>query len=240
MKRALHITLLVLSGCLVLLGDGLRGQNSFPELVDRAYGPDQDLANGIQFSNQYRRIEGHPYMKDEHFRLGNVSIQGKSYENIQLRYNLYNQKVEIILWTPDGGNEQLFTVPEHMEAFGMEDLKFSKQQFGEGPARFFQVIAAGEISCYIHWNKNLVPIKNDTRYYNRFSTPKPSYYLMIGQELQNFHNRKSFALIFPEPLRKEVLKLMRQKHVHFKRITPEELRQFIDAVAELSSGKEQT
>jgi len=55
----------------------LAGQGTFPDLVENAYGLDQVLVNGIQYSNRYMRSEGNPYFQEDSFKNGSISINGK-------------------------------------------------------------------------------------------------------------------------------------------------------------------
>ncbi len=50
--------------------ESLSGQGAFADQVDRAFGSSQELVNGIQFTNQYIRADGHPYWIDGGFRTG--------------------------------------------------------------------------------------------------------------------------------------------------------------------------
>jgi hypothetical protein len=128
----------------------LAGQHTFPGLVDRAFGSDQVLVNGIQFSNQYIRAEGDPYWRDYQHREGAVCINDQWYSRqIWIRYNLYSSRVEIEYISPEGDRNQLITVPEQMSAFIIDGTEFRRMQVGEEEPAYFQVLSSGASACYV-------------------------------------------------------------------------------------------
>lgn len=126
----------------------LLSQPSFEELVDQSFGSDQAVVNGIQFSNQYIRITGNPYFLDGNYRPGKISVHEQWYP-VNLRYNLYTQRVEIEYLTPAGHMNQLITVPEQISAFLLEGHEFRRMQAAGGPASYYMVLSHGESECFI-------------------------------------------------------------------------------------------
>ena len=226
-KATLLISLMVLT--LVTLD----AQVPFPDLVVSTFGSDQELINGIQFSNHYGRIDGHPYFHDGRFRVGSVFINNKRYEQIVLRYNLYSQKVEIEYWTANGNMNQFMSVAEKMPSFSLEGIEFRRMQFPDETPGYYQVISSGKIVCYIGWKKEIeLPQTNSSKKYE-FSPPRIKYWLKMDQQITSFHNRRTFMKTFPTNRRKEILKLLKQKKFSFKQPTPYEVEAMIRVVIRL-------
>ena len=148
----------------------LDGQATFSDLVARTFGTDQELVNGIQFSNHYGRIDGHPYFLDSRFRSGSVYVNNQLYEPVMLRYNLYSQKVEIEYRTIDGNLNQFMSVPELMPSFTMEGYHFRHMEFpGEIPGYYLE-LSSGEHAGYIGWRKELKLSHGSSRDYEFTTT----------------------------------------------------------------------
>jgi hypothetical protein len=197
------------------MGTGLDGQATFTELVDRAFGSDQELVNGIQFSNHYGRIDGHPYFLDSRFREGSVWVNNQWYDHIRLRYNLYSQKVEIEYRTINGNLNQYMSVPELMPSFSMEGYHFKRMQFPDEAPIYYLVVSSGRSAGYIGWRKELRISHSSSRDYE-FSPAEIEYWLMLEHLLTPFHNRKTFLAIFPEKMRRNVRKYLKKQKYSFR------------------------
>lgn len=214
MKKLPFIINLLLLPCHLLIG-----QVSFPDLVAAAFGSDQELINGIQFANHYGMVDGHPYFLDKQFRDGDVYIADQLYERMRIRYNLYSQKVEMEYQHKNGNLIQYMSVPELMPSFSIEGRTFERLQFGDGAPAYYQVVPSGKNACYIGWSKEMNTARNNSFRAYQFSAPKINYWLRLGQELRPFHNRKTFIILFPEQIQKEILQMLKQRRYSFKNAT---------------------
>lgn len=207
--------------------NALLAQSQFPELVESAFGSDQDLVNGIQFSNHYGQVDGHPYFLDERFHDGSVVVVDQLYEHQKLRYNLYSQRVEIEHRYADGSVIQFMSVPELMPSFSIEGRQFERRQFGDEVPAYYQVLSSGSHTCYLGWSKIKSTARNDSFRAYQFSGPKISYWLDLGQDVKPFHNRKTFVELFPEQIQKEILKMLKQRRYSFKNASPVQAEEMI-------------
>ena len=206
----------------------LNGQATFSELVARTFGTDQELVNGIQFSNHYGRIDGHPYFLDERFRTGSVYVNNQLYEPVMLRYNLYSQKVEIEYRTIDGNLNQYMSVPELMPSFSMEGYQFRHMEFpGEVPGYYLEV-SSGEHKGYIGWRKELRLSHSSSRDYE-FTAEMVSYWMVLEGQPETFHNKRTFLEIFPPQMRSDLAGLLKQRKYSFKHPSVSEAMKMIRA-----------
>jgi len=211
----------------LILAD-LDGQATFSELVARTFGTDQQLVNGIQFSNHYGRIDGHPYFLDSRFRTGSVYVNNQLYEPVMLRYNLYSQKVEIEYRTIDGNLNQFMSVPELMPSFSMEGYNFKHIEFPGVVPGYYLEVSSGEHMGYIGWRKELKLSHGSSRDYE-FSAEMISYWLVLEQQPAPFHNRKTFLEIFPAQLRSDLVRLLKQHKYSFRHPSVHEALEMIRA-----------
>ncbi|KPK87804.1 MAG: hypothetical protein AMS27_01360 [Bacteroides sp. SM23_62_1] len=211
----------------------LSGQGSFHDLVMNAFGLDQDLVNGVQYYYRYFQTEGHPYFLEDRFNTGSVTINGRVFQNVKLKYDLYSQHVEIEYEFLSGGSNLILAVPEHMSAFTIGKYNFRKLKLTEVPERFYQVIHNARFTCFIYWEKKLVPYNNNTVYLYHFTNPENLYYLELDGEIKAFNNRRTFVKLFPEGIQKRLMKHLRQLDVSFRSTNPDEIIRTINSIATL-------
>jgi len=198
---------------LVCLPSSLLAQSSFEELVEKAYGSDQTLVNGIQFSNQYIRIEGNPYFMDGRYQFGAVCINERWYDPVRMRYNLYTQKVEIEYLTPEDHMNQLITVPEQMPEFILGGYPFRRMSLGNGNPAYFMVLSTENTECYIGWSMDAVGGGNTQR---RYTPLKRTCWIRHNGSWILFDDRRSYLGAFPAERRKEFKDLLKWKKFHFR------------------------
>ena len=204
----------------LLFPGSLCGQGGFAEMVDRAFGSNQELVNGIQFTNQYIRSEGHPYWIDGGFKIGSVCINDQWFEQLQLRYNLFSQKLELGYLTPEGHMNQIITVPENINAFFLGGYMFRRVQIGEEASAYYQVVSAGATTCYIRWSRDLLGTKSSG---TSFSPIHREYWMQHGEQWLHFKNQKSYVRAFPKEQKRAFKKLLKQQDFYFWRATTGEM-----------------
>jgi len=213
-----------------LFSESISGQGGFVERVDQAFGSNQELVNGIQFTNQYIRSEGHPYWQDEHFSTGSVCINDQWYEQVKIRYNLYSQRLELEYHTPKGHMNQIMTVPENISAFLLGGYAFRRVQIGEDLPAYYQEISSGATTCYIMWSRLL---KGSRSSGTSFSPIAREYWVQQGEHWMNFKNRKSYLRAFPKEQKNAFKKLLIQQDFHFQRASTEEMVELLVATMRL-------
>lgn len=224
---------------LLFLFSSLTGQGTFPDLVENAYGLDQNLVNGIQYSNRHLRTQGHPYFLEDRFENGDLTIEGSIYRDVQIKYNLLSQHVEISYENLSGGNNQLITVSERLPVFRLGTNEFRLLSINEEPEKYFQVINTKYFICYVHWEKALVSLNDNIAYGHRFTYPRLLYWLELDGETEAFHNRKSFIQLFPLNMQKEIKTLLRKLPFSFNDDSPEKIIRTMNEVAQLFDSEVQ-
>ncbi len=204
----------------LLFPGSLCGQGGFAEMVDRAFGSNQELVNGIQFTNQYIRSEGHPYWIDGGFKTGSVCINDQWFEQLQLRYNLFSQKLELGYLTPEGHMNQIITVPENINAFFLGGYMFRRVQIGEEASAYYQVVSAGATTSYIRWSRDLLGTRSSG---TSFGPIEREYWIHQGEQWLHFKNQKSYVRAFPKEQKRASKNLLKQQNFYFWRATTREM-----------------
>jgi hypothetical protein len=210
----------------------LFAQSSFTERVDRAFGNDQFLINGIQFSNQYILVEGNPYWLDDRFRTGSLCINGLWYDHLQLRYNIYSGRLEMQYVTSEGNLNQIMTVAEHVTGFALEGQDFRRLELGTEKAAFYQIVTSGAWVCYVRRSMDLL---GGGSYELRFSLPERTYNMVRRDQETDpdswirFHDRRTYLRALPRSRRKEFKKLLKERQFFFMQSTNREVVGMVEA-----------
>ncbi len=207
--------------------------NSYKALVEHYFGYDQNLVNGVQYYNRYLGSKGIPYFMNIGFVDGDLIIQERVYKNLRMRYDLLAQILEIEYDNNNGGIGWLVTVPDHITAFRFGEYPFRKLNL-EGPSgKFYQVIKTDLFTCYIHWEKMLLPLQFEHQYTHKFSQVNSTTLLEVNGETNVFKNRKGFVKLFPENRQKVIKRFLRRNHFIFQNASPNEMVLSMNAVANL-------
>jgi len=218
----------------------VRGQQSsaddpmaFHELVDRAYGQDQELVNGRQYYDHHPRSLGNPYLLEGFVHQGSVSLRGVTYYNVWLRYDIFGQQVEVEYSTMSGADNQVVLVSDRLGEFRIGQHHFKNVSFPGKEKRIYQVIGSERMICYISWEKKLIPRVGDAGHTEQYTPPKRSYLLELDGAIHEFQSKRDFVKLFPQEHKKAIKSLVRQNNMHFRIASPEQLNLFLMAASRL-------
>jgi len=210
--------------------------HKYAELVEWAYGQDQELVNGLQYYNRHPGSMGNPYLLEGLVHQGNVSLRGKLYDGLWLKYDIYNQQVEVDYRTMIGAENQVILVSDRVDNFSIGNYFFDKLKLEGEQEQFYQVLGEGRMVWYIRWEKKLEAVSGNSRYYEEYSSPRRSYLLELDASIHPFNNKKSFVQLFPKAIQKDMKKLMKSNQLRIRTASTEQLELFILAASNLLYG----
>ena len=201
-------------------------ENKITELnyyfVER-YGPDQNLINGALYINLHRQATGHKFLGEDVFTTGRVVLDNREYNDLRLKYDLYNQEVILQYDFLKGGTKEIILNSLRIQEFELEGRVFRRIHFPETGALFFQVIAEGDIGCYHHYLKEIIPKVSGEHSLLEFSQTKRKSFIARYSELHKFKGSRSFTRIFPE-YRSQLQKYFRQNKIRIRKATDAEMK----------------
>ena len=211
-------------------------------VVHWAYGQDQELVNGLQYYNRHPKSLGHPYLLEGWVHQGSVNLRGKLYRNIWLKYDIYDQHVEVEYRTMNGADNQVILVSDRVNSFTIGNYFFKRMNLGEeldeeqSEEQFYQLVGEGRLIIYIRWEKRLVPLSGDPRFIEEYTSPKRSYLLGLDGSIQAFNNKKGFVKLFPESIQKDIKRLIKSNQLQIRTASAEQLELFIIAAGNILEG----
>jgi len=242
--KALFAAILFLSIVQVPLNAQQDNESSpgYGELVNWAYGQDQELVNGLQYYNRHPRSLGHPYLLEGWVHQGSASIRGKLYSKIWIKYDIHAQQVEVEYQTMGGADNQVILVSDRVDGFTIGPYSFKRLKLEEelddelDDEQFYQILGEERLIWYIRWEKNLVPLVGNPRFIEEFTSPKRNYLLELDGSVHPFSSKNSFVKLFPESIQKDIKRLIKSNQLQIRTASTEQLELFIIAARNILEG----
>lgn len=202
---------------ILILTPGIIFSQDAVSLFDQTYGPDPLLYNGRKYTYYLPSgTQGHQFLYSSEFKVGTVRISGKTFGNILLNYDIYNQQLVMKINDPTGAESIIELSKAWLEAFHIENKDFIL--FGkDDDKRFYQVLGKGPAYILYYFSKN---IRLDATYGTTqyaFKPPDKSMYLLCDNDLIPFRNNKSFINAWDENQQIELKKYLKKNKINVKK-----------------------
>jgi len=198
---------------------------------DLSYGPDYNLINGVKYLYLYSDIEGHPFFGEDQFYKGSLVIANREYQDVYLKYEIYNQNI-ILQYSPfSGGTDQILLKNEDIHEFKIDGKLFRKYSFSETGTRFYQVVTSGKTYCLYYWEKIL---NYSTLSAFNFSNQKKESFLVKNGKPYSFRNRRKFRKLFPVQYQKEIKQFIRKNKIRLKNESDSNIRHLLEFCNQLT------
>jgi hypothetical protein len=195
-------------------------------LVTESYGPDQHLINGIESVNLHLRSEGHKFLGEDKYYPGRVVIDGQVYHDVSLKYDIFNQRLLLLVQHQSAGPKQIILNNLRINEFEINGRTFRKYTFPGSGTRFYQVMGSDEMACLYHFSKleNLNPVDRYTL--SRFTDERKKSYLYWHTDLHEFKSARLFVRIFPDH-QPEIKAFIRKNNFRFRNINDSQMLSLI-------------
>ncbi|HEX7493491.1 MAG TPA: hypothetical protein VF346_04660 [Bacteroidales bacterium] len=142
---------------------------------------DQILYNGRLWHNLYQEIKGDQFLFSNGYLPGSLTINCKSYNNLGIRYDIYND--EIITLTNHGSNLQLNKemVDSFSLVYNLKTYRFknSMEDSLPGIKGYIYVLYKGKSALYVKYKKEIQPLAVDNKY-DLFKQTYRIYFVKAG------------------------------------------------------------
>jgi hypothetical protein len=197
--------------------------NTLHQSILEQYGFDQVLVNGFLYTDKYWRKVGHQFLLGDQLYNGNLTFRGKTYQNIPMKYDLYDQ--QLVVNVKQDALSLLVALPEDfISDFSIENKRFTRCTFDDGP-KFCQVVfESAELKCLYYWFKEKRDL-NDRNYpgYCEFRESEKKNYLILNGVQKKYNNNKSFIELFPVEVNAKIRKYMKSNRIKVSRSSGEEM-----------------
>jgi len=197
--------------------------------VQREYGADQVLINGLYPEDYIMDALGHPFFQDKLFYPGYIILHNQRYDGVSLQYNIFDQN--IIVSQPGYENTPFQVIPpvKFITEFKIADKIFRKYCFDGTNEKFFQVVYDGKIKClYSFIKKRYVSYHTEKFSSFKFSDDIRKSYLLIDQKLYEYNTLGSYLRLFPEKVKPGIRAYCRKEHIRLPKSSDQEIGKLIE------------
>lgn len=210
---------------------------SWEKYFDLSYGPDYNLINGIKYLNLYPNADGHPFFGENQFYTGHLVMADREYQDVYLKYDIYNQNM-ILQYSPvTGGTAQILLNNDFIHEFKVDGKLFRKYSFSETGTRFFQVVTSGKIYCLYYWEKVLNYSTTSTSSLYDFTSQKKKAYIVMNSKPYRFKSKKKFLKLFHVQHQKEIKQFIRNNKIWLKNESDGNMRRLLEFCNQLTENK---
>jgi len=202
-KIFFQIALLLLPG-FICPGADLTGRNIPGEPQDTLQ-EKQFLYNGRLWWNQHIKVRGHAYYLSGDFIPGNVSLKGKEYKDLKIKYDIFSD--EIILFV---NPKTIIVLNKEMIdgfSFSFENTGYNVRNFGSDSTSlingYANVLYEGPSAFYVKFLKKIEPLAEEKKYDRFYQVHR--MFLMHNGTLVPFSGKKGLLDIMED--RKKELKV---------------------------------
>lgn len=213
------------------------GKDSLVSYVQQQFGLDQELYNGLLYYKQQVNYKGDPFFPMDSFYGGSVSIGGKEYDQLSLKYSAYSQSLVLEYTDYEGRYNQLELIGTRIDSFRLGAYSFKKLSLLSHEPMYYQEMKAGALTCYIHWRKDIHATSNDLTYSYEYTRSQGRFYIKYQGEIRSFTNRNSYLSVFPESSEQAIKKYFRQQRLSVKKASPEDILDLLIFTSQLTKSK---
>lgn len=180
----------------------------------------QYLYNGREWKNPFRRITGDPFLFAGYFLPGSVTFNGRTFVNIQIRYDIYSDEImvprsldQIVILNKEMVDSFFFVFDNKFYRF----RKINEESQGE-PNGYVNVLYSGRSSLYIKYIKRIsteITDYSDGRFYQVYTI----YFVKDGKPIQVTRLRDMYGLLENE--KDQIRKYIKENRLKVNRKIPE-------------------
>jgi hypothetical protein len=168
------------------------------DLIQDSLKENQTLYNGKIWRNLYYNVMDHQFFLSKEFLTGSLSIKGKTFDNIQLKYDLY--KDEILTSIDSGRILQLNKEMIDSFTLSFQNINYRFISMQEDSLKrdrsFFNVLYNGESSLLLKFSKKIDKLADEGKYDKFYQIQK--IYFVKGKAFYQITGKNDLFKILPE------------------------------------------
>lgn len=150
--------------------------------LDAAYGNDPFLVNGSKNTYSYYKYAGHPYLYMDEFMSSRLSVKGKIYQNVPLKYDIYHNRLIFSFQNVVGGQDQILLNNALIDSFELNGQFFINLTTNPHSSQFYHVRASSACCKFLTtYRKEVKIITSNSSDQFEFTDTSESLFLMNGE-----------------------------------------------------------
>lgn len=195
-----------------------------------AYGPDDLLYRGLLYIPEHPRAQNHPYLTDNDWTRGTITIAGQKFTGLFLKYNV-NLNLVILKKETIGteAHQPLVVGNNRIQKFTLGDSTFTNLDFIDlsgTSSGFARIFYNGDFIFYQRFFKDFVKRYSQANPWGSYSKLNSEYYILQnGQEIR-IRNKRALIGYF-KIIQKPLKKYIHKENFHFKRASKQAFYQLL-------------
>ncbi|MBI9069075.1 MAG: hypothetical protein JEZ09_17390 [Salinivirgaceae bacterium] len=197
---------------------------------DSKYGLDYNLYKGTKYYNSHSYKYGHPFWKHKNSIIGKVELNGKIYDSINLKYDIYLDELVLDYTTNIGANSQIILNSAIVDNFWIGIDEFVKNNDRNIEYDFFHLIYKGQFSCYFTYKKEYKYFKSSSKDGFGYDEEKISKLIVFDGQNHVFKSKKDLLKLLPEEIRLKVKSKIKQNNYKLLRSNQYQLEELFNYI----------
>lgn len=209
------------------------------EVIDYAeffYGYDDRLLCGQIYQPAHFRAKGHPNFKNDEWQNGRVFIKGSTFEDLNLKYNVFINKLILKADFNSGNVRHVVLNSNFIDSLYIDKHLFinsSTLNINES-SMFYEQLYKGSFKVFIKHNVVFRDDQSATTPFGKFLKAKHKIYLYQNDQIADLSSKKSFLSFF-KLYQREIKKYIRKENFKFKKADNNQLYNLLKYCDEISS-----
>lgn len=161
------------------------------------------------------------------FEIGSATIRGKTYNNLMLNYDIFNQQLILEYKNIIGAANLIIISDAWLESFSYNGLNFEIISSQDTLKRIFQVLGLGSNRILYYWKKNLKldGLQGSKNYI--FFAEKKEMNLYSDNRVLRFWNNRTFCSLFDSEKKIAIKEFLHKNHVNVKKAPDHSMTELI-------------
>ncbi len=203
----------------------VKSQADITELTEKFYGADDILISGSVYVPSSPLITHHPYFDREEWHKGTVYIDGRTFEDQQIKYDLPSRKMILNAKLTEGATVKIVLNTRKIDSLYLGDHLFINSKFlslPEPDTSFYELICRSGFVFITGYHKEFIRKYTSSSPYGLWSDQKAVHFIHTGQWYR-VTSKRSLLDWFPSG-KDEIRKYMHMNHIRFRKATTDQLK----------------
>jgi len=211
--------------------------NELHKQAEDKYGLDDRLVNGTIYRQKNPYAKGHPYFLDEYWKNSTLFINGLTFPDLQLNYNIDSDEIILNLNINNELSKTILLKTILIDSLIIEDHFFINATTLQikNISGFYERIHKGSFNAYFKHSIELEDVATFSSPNGEYKKPIQTLYIMNAESgVFKLQNKKSLLNHFSEH-KKGIKAFLRKNNIFYNRIKREQLIKLLKYCDEISS-----
>lgn len=194
--------------------------------------PDPLLHNGTVYNFFSPKTEGHQFLEGDTFFKGSVTIRNKTYENLYLNYDIFNQ--EVLLRIEMDHTSKIIALPkERISEFTIGNRSFVVLHDRQWEYSIYEITGNRELAMLYRWNRDIKVSSNSDVFNYYYTDAKRNIFLLRPAGITKIRGKRDFLNAFEDDEKTALKRYMRTNKIRFRTMQKGEIKELINYASRL-------